>query len=141
VQPGDGVVRKLPPASADVDAEAPTGCARLNGETMQIPTQITLRHMAPSEALEARIREKAEKLPEFHGGVMRCHVVVEELALHHQQGRRFNVRVEVHVPGHEIAVNRDHDEDPYVAVRDAFDHAAEQLRELARRQRGEVKTH
>ena len=108
---------------------------------MQIPTQITLRHMPPSDALEARIREKAEKLPEFHGGVMRCHVVVEELALHNQQGRRFNVRVEVHVPGHEIAVNRDHDEDPYVAVRDAFDHVAEQLRELARRQRGEVKTH
>jgi ribosomal subunit interface protein len=132
---------KPAPASANVDAEAPSGCARLTGEIMQIPTQITLRHMPPSDALEARIREKADKLSEFHGGVMRCHVVVEELALHHQQGRRFNVRVDVHVPGHEITVNRDHDEDPYVAVRDAFDHVALQLRELARRQRGEVKAH
>jgi ribosomal subunit interface protein len=122
-------------------AAAAPGCGQIVGETMQIPTQITLRHMPPSEALEARIREKVEKLPEFHSGILRCHVVVEELALHHQQGRRFNVRIDVHVSGHEITVNRDHDEDPYVAVRDAFDHVAEQLRELARRQRGEVKTH
>ncbi len=88
---------------------------------MHVPLQITMRHMPQSEALEARIREKAAKLDEFHPNVTGCHVTVEEQRRHHQQGHWFNVRVAVRVPSHEIVVNRDHDEDPYVALRDAFD--------------------
>ncbi|HEY6024273.1 MAG TPA: cold shock domain-containing protein, partial [Pseudolabrys sp.] len=45
------------------------------------------------------------------------------------------------VPGHEVVVDRDHDEDIYVALRDAFNAAARQLEEVARTQRGDVKTH
>jgi cold shock CspA family protein len=37
--------------------------------------------------------------------------------------------------------NRDHDEDVYVALRDAFDAMARQLEEVARAQRGDVKAH
>jgi len=45
------------------------------------------------------------------------------------------------VPGHEVFVNRDHHEDVYVAVRDAFDTAARKLEEVARVDRGDVKEH
>jgi hypothetical protein len=38
-------------------------------------------------------------------------------------------------------VNRDHDEDPYIALRDAFDAVVRRLEDVARRQRGDVKTH
>jgi ribosomal subunit interface protein len=98
---------------------------------MQVPLTITMRHMPPSEALETAIRKKTAKLDEFHPNVTGCHVVIEEQRRHHQQGRWFSIRVEVHVPGHEIVVNRDHDEDPYVALRDAFDAVARRLEGVA----------
>jgi len=108
---------------------------------MQIPLQITIRDVEHSEALETRIRSKVEKLEEFFQHIMSCRVVVEMPHKHHHQGKHFNVRIDIGVPGHEIAVNRDHDEDVYVAVRDAFDAAKRQLEDYARKIRGDIKTH
>ena len=107
---------------------------------MQVPLQITVRDFPQSEALEARIREKAVKLGEFHPRITSCRVTVEELRKHHQQGRRFQVSLDVRVPGREIVVNHMHDEDVYVALRDAFDAARRQLEDMARAKRGDVKS-
>ncbi|HKI64368.1 MAG TPA: HPF/RaiA family ribosome-associated protein [Burkholderiales bacterium] len=108
---------------------------------MQIPLQITVRHMPTSDALEARIRDQAAKLEEFHPHLISCRVTVEEIARHQQQGRQFQVRIDAHVPGREIAASRDHHEDVYVALRDAFAAVTRQLEEDARVKRGEVKLH
>ena len=108
---------------------------------MQIPMQITIRDMEHSEALETHIREKAQKLDEFFKHVTSCRVVVEVPHKHHQQGKHFNVRIDIGVPGSEIVVNRDHAEDVYVALRDAFNAAQRQLKDYARKLRGDVKTH
>ena len=108
---------------------------------MQVPLQITVRDFPQSEALEARIREKAAKLEEFHPNITSCRVTVEEMRKHHQQGRHFQVSLDVRVPGREIVANHSHDEDAYVAVRDAFDAVRRQLEEAARVQRGDVKGH
>jgi cold shock CspA family protein len=51
------------------------------------------------------------------------------------------VSIDLRVPGKEIVANRDHHEDVYVALRDAFDAAKRQLEETVRLQRGEVKVH
>ena len=87
---------------------------------MKIPLQITIRDIPASDALEARIRKKAAKLEEFHPRITRCRVMVEEARKHHHRGRQFSVRLDVRVPGREIAVTREHDEDVYVALRDAY---------------------
>jgi ribosomal subunit interface protein len=108
---------------------------------MRVPAQITLRHIGPSDALEARIRTEITKLGEFYPDIVSCHVVVERQGLHRQQGSPFNVRIALHVPGHDLVVNRDHDEDAYIAVRDAFAHLTRRLEDIARRQRGDVKAH
>ena len=108
---------------------------------MQIPLQITVRDMEPSEALEARIRSKAQKLEEFFAHIVSCHVVVEMPHRHHQQGKQFNVRIDIGVPGNTIVLNRHQAEDVYVALRDAFDAAKRQLQEYSRVMRGDVKTH
>ncbi|MBU0621969.1 MAG: ribosome-associated translation inhibitor RaiA [Gammaproteobacteria bacterium] len=100
---------------------------------MQIPLQITIRGMPASEALETHIREKAMKLHEFFDHIMSCRVVVEMPHKHRHQGRQYTVHIDIGVAGSEIAVNRDHDEDVYVALRDAFDIAKRQLEEYARR--------
>src|SRR5512143_1833401 len=108
---------------------------------MQIPLQITIRDVDHSEALEAHIREKARKLDEFFNHIMSCRVVVEVPHKHHRQGKQYNVRIDIGVAGSEIAVNRDHAEDVYVALRDAFDVAKRQLEDYARKLRGDVKAH
>jgi len=100
---------------------------------MNIPLQITIRDVEHSEALEAHIREKATKLDEFFKHIMSCRVVVEVPHKHHQQGKQFNVRIDIGVPGSEIVVNRDHAEDVYVALRDAFDAAKRRLEDYARK--------
>ena len=111
-------------------------------ESLQVPLQITIRDMPRSEALEAHVRQKAAKLEEFYPRIVSCRVIVEELRKHHHQGRHFRVRIDVRVPGHhELVANRDHDEDVYVALREAFDIAVRQIDEHARVVRGEVKTH
>jgi len=109
---------------------------------MQIPLQIAVRGMAHSPAMDERIREKVAGLERFHSRVTGCRVTVSESHRHQQQGRHFEVRIDVRVPGHsEIVVNRQHDEDVYVAMRDAFDAATRQLEDVVRTKRDEVKSH
>lgn len=108
---------------------------------MKIPLQITFRNMPHSDALEAKINEKAAKLDRYYGRVMGCRIVVEESQRRQQQGKLFSVHIDITVPGKEMAVTRSENEDPYVAIRDTFDTAVRRLEEHARRQRGEVKTH
>ena len=108
---------------------------------MQIPLQVTLKDMPQSEAVESRIREKAEKLGRFYDRIISCRVVVESPQRHQHQGKLYSVRIDLTVPGAELVANRAQDEDIYVAVRNAFVAITRQLEDFARRQRGEVKTH
>ena len=108
---------------------------------MKIPLQITLRDISGSDAIETAIREKAEKLDHFYAHIMSCHVTVEMPGKHKHQGNEFNVRIDITVPGSEIVVNRAHNEDFYVALRDAFEVAKRQLEDYGRKQRGGIKVH
>jgi ribosomal subunit interface protein len=108
---------------------------------MQTPLQITIRHMAHSDALTTRVHEEVGKLSRFYPDIVGCRVVIEQRDRHKRQGRSFNVRIALCVPGHELIVNHDHDEDVYVALRDAFASLTRRLEDVARRQRGTVKKH
>ena len=110
---------------------------------METPLQITFRGMDPSEALEERVRVKTEKLETFYDGITSCRVVIEATG-RHQQGNLYHVHIDVGVPGTELVVSREPDqrqahEDAYVAVRDAFEAMARQVREYAQQQRGDSK--
>ena len=113
---------------------------------MQLPLQITFRHMAPSEAVDAAIRKHAEKLDRFARRIMACRVVVIAPHRHHRQGKLYEIRIDLTIPGEEIAVTREGaenhaHEDVYVAIRDAFNSAARLLEDHTRRFRGDVKSH
>lgn len=107
---------------------------------------ITFRNMDASEAVEAKVRERAAELAKFHDRIVSCRVVIEAPHRRHEQGKLFHIRVELKVPGREIVVKRDPSqhhahEDIYVAVRDCFDAVRRQLEDHARRRRGDTKTH
>ena len=108
---------------------------------MKLPLQISFHGIDHSDALYNAIRERAEKLDHYYPHIMSCRVVLELAGRHKRHGKQFAVRVDLKVPGGEIAVNRDHDEDVYVALRDAFDAARRKLEDTAREMRGDVKHH
>jgi ribosomal subunit interface protein len=113
---------------------------------MQIPLQITFRGIPHSDAVEAKIREKADKLDKFYPHIMSCRVAVEAEHQHHHQGNQYHIRIDITTPRKELVISREHHdkqayEDIYVAIRDAFNAATRQLEDYSRVQRGDVKTH
>lgn len=108
---------------------------------MQIPLQITFRDVESSAAIETHVREKAQKLELFYDRITSCRVVIGMIQKHHHQGKLYNVRIDLTVPGSEIVINRDKAQDVYVAIRDAFDSARRKLDDYGRKQRGDVKAH
>ena len=113
---------------------------------MKIPLQITFRNMEPSDAVEARIRDKAANLEQFAKDIMSCRVIVEAPHKHHNKGNIYAVKIDITLPGDEIIADRnpkqDHaHEDVYVAIRDAFNAVRRQLEDYVRLRRNKVKTH
>jgi ribosome-associated translation inhibitor RaiA len=107
---------------------------------MELSPQITFRGMASSEAIEAQVRDRVDKLDRFHPRIMSCHVVVECGHRHQRKGRIYHLSIAIKVPVHEIVVDRDPadhhaHEDMNVAIRDASDAARHQLEDVTRRTR------
>ena len=109
--------------------------------------QVTFRNMKTSPALEARIRELAQKLERLSSQIMRCQVLVDAPHhQHHEQGALFDFQIDIAVPGKEIVIGHTHTKNPahsnaYVALRDAFRVARRQLQEYERIRRRDVKEH
>jgi len=105
---------------------------------MQQPIRIVFRGMEPSPAVESRIQELALHLERFDQHITRCQVTVQAPHQHHHQGQLYDVRIQVRVPGRELAVSREGSqnhahEDVYVALRDAFEAAGRRLDEYVER--------
>ncbi len=113
---------------------------------MQLPLQITFRNIPPSEAIEARIREKLAKLEQVYDRITSCRVVLEAPHSHKHKGKIYAVHIDITVPEGEVVVShtsgdKHQHEDAYVAIRDAFNAARRQLENYSRKQRGDVKYH
>lgn len=106
--------------------------------------QITFRGLPPSEPIEARVRERVDKLDSLYDRISRCHVLIDTPHAHHHKGHLYEIHITIRVPQHDIVVshaseaNHAH-EDAYVAVRDAFDAATRQLEDYVRRRRDTLK--
>lgn len=109
---------------------------------MIIPLHIRFLNIPHSDAIEAEIRKRAEKLDRFCDHVMHCEVTVGTAGKHHAQGRMYEIHLDLTVSGTEIVINRVHrHEDVYVVIRDAFEAAIRKLQDFVREQRGGVKMH
>jgi ribosome-associated translation inhibitor RaiA len=101
------------------------GAARNNGRVQA--TQITLRNLRRSTALQRRIRDLRDHLDRYHPRIISCRVTLEESTPKPHGGRVFTVTVAVRVPGHEFISNHQHDEDVYLALHQSFDAVRRQL--------------
>lgn len=103
--------------------------------------QVTFRDIPYSYALENNIEEHADKLGEYIKRFIHCRVVLTISQNHKHQGKLYNVRIDLAVPGADIAVTRQLNEDIYVAIRDAFDALLRRIEDYSDKRQGEVKTH
>jgi ribosome-associated translation inhibitor RaiA len=106
---------------------------------MQVPLQITFRHLAHSDALATHIQRRAEKLEHLFDRMISCHVVVELAGHHHHHGDQYRVSINMGLPGRELIVgghppSEEHDRTNAHATADrAFDEATRQLEDWSRR--------
>lgn len=112
---------------------------------MQVPLQIHFQNMDPSEAMEARVRDRVARLERLVDTIISCRVTLEAP---HKQPHRSNVAIAINLglPGKDIVVKREqrrHETrgDSYQVIRVAFDIAERQLEEHLRISRHDVKTH
>jgi hypothetical protein len=99
--------------------------------------------MESSTAVETRVRELADHLGVFSDKITSCRVVLDSPHRHSHQGKVFNVKVQLALPGEDVVVDmerpqRDGHEDVYVVLRDAFDAAKRQLQQRMSSLRGDV---
>lgn len=111
---------------------------------MQSPVQITFRDISPSPSIAAHVERRAAKLDTFFDRIVKCHVVVEAPHRHSKHGKRFHVRIDLHVPGRELVVSKnpeDAKEDAYAAIDDAFGDAERVLEDFATSHKVDTKQH
>lgn len=107
---------------------------------MESPLKVCFQGMEPSDAIEAKIKERVERLGRYYDRITSCRVVVESPHRHQHSGRRYSVHLDIGVPGGKVEVTRDSNlgvdhADPFNAVNDAFETAERRLREFGDRQR------
>jgi ribosomal subunit interface protein len=92
------------------------------------PVQISYHGLESSPALSAIIETRAAQLARLNERILSLRVVVEAPPHHHRHGSRHRVRIELAIPHTEhVVVGHGIHEDPYQAVRRAFDVARRQL--------------
>jgi ribosomal subunit interface protein len=114
---------------------------------VELPLEITFRNVEKTEHLDDLIRNQADQLEKFHPHITSCRMAIEQPQKHQRSGNPYRVRLEVHVPpGHHLVVTSEpkhhdlHDTLDRVLT-DTFQAMERQLKELARRQRMDVKQH
>ena len=125
--------------------------------------EVTFRNIKTSAWLEREIRQRAGKLETYCPDIVACRVLVSKPHRHHEHGNRFDVHIDLVVPGEEIAVSHSPRlrevkgkdatagvkrveiegmrKDVLLVVRNAFAAAKRQLQDYARRRRLAVKSH
>jgi ribosome-associated translation inhibitor RaiA len=100
---------------------------------MHCSTEISLRGIPSSAALESYIDEEVRRLEGVCDSIRSCEVLAEALRTEKRQGAQIAVRLVIRLPGTEVVVNREHGEDIFMAVRHAFAAAVLQLKDHMRR--------
>lgn len=114
---------------------------------MRITPNITYRGIDKTDAIDSLIHEKIEKMEQFYQEITSCRVSVEKIHDHPDGGSPYKVRLDITVPeSREVVVNEKPKEGvQYVpleaVIRDAFETANRQLRELNEQQHNHMKTH
>ena len=112
---------------------------------MQTQPHIIFKNVDMSDAVEADVRDKIQKLEHFFDRIITCRVTIEAPHRHQYKGKIYNIKIDMVVPGKEIIVTRSGiqdqtHEDIYVAIKDAFISARRKLRDYVNKLKRHPKT-
>ncbi|MBD3233338.1 MAG: HPF/RaiA family ribosome-associated protein [candidate division Zixibacteria bacterium] len=114
---------------------------------MQVPLELTFRGFEKDTKVEEYIIKKLDKLERISEDIISCRVVIEKPQEHQKSGNPYRLRLNIRVPPEkEIVISRDPGDlemhkQLMSVVKDAFDAATRQLKEIKERRRAEVKAH
>jgi len=108
---------------------------------MQAPLEITFRRMAPSPSVAAAAAAWVARLDHLCDRIQHCHVWIDQPHRHQRHGASFQVKIDLAIPGDQIAVLQDGDDDVGVVLDDAFAAVRHQVHDRLRIHRGDVKHH
>lgn len=114
---------------------------------MKVTPEISYRGVDKTAALETLIAEKIEKLEQVYDRINSCSVAIEKTHDHPSSGSPYRVRIDITAPeNREVAVEESPDDGvqypPLEAViRNAFDAAIRQLKDLNEQQKEPVDRH
>lgn len=112
---------------------------------MKVPPEITYRGVDKTEAIETLIHEKIAKLERVCDHISSCHIAVEKEQDRPRDRSPYRVRLDITVPPeHELAAestmgHRTQYAELDTVIRDAFDKAWRQLRDLSKQQQEHAK--
>ncbi len=112
---------------------------------MQVPLELTFRHLDKSPAVEALIRRRVEKLEQYRHNIISCRVLVERPHQHESSGSPYRVLLSLGVPPVKDVIidsrpgQHELGESLQTIVNRTFDSAERRLKRLTERQRGNVK--
>jgi ribosomal subunit interface protein len=107
---------------------------------MKVPPEITYRGVDKTAALETLINEKIAKLERVCDHISSCHIAIEKNQERPRGRSPYRVRLDITVPpSHEVVAESNMGDRTQYAeldtvIRDAFDKAWRQLRDLSRQQ-------
>ncbi len=112
---------------------------------MNKPLEITFQGVEKSDAIVAKIAEKAAKLEKHYDRITHFRVVVAAPHRHSHKGKIYQIKIEIGMPDrapvivtHEPEVNQAH-QDLLTAIGEGFDAARRRLDETAERMSGTAK--
>lgn len=118
-----------------------------NGEGhVQIDPKVASRNVELTEPQKEQIRAGIRELERVFDRLTSCRIMVDQPDQRHRTGNLYHVRIDLTMAGSEIVVSRSPTgqrghENLRQALGEAFDRARRALVELARKQRGDIKSH
>lgn len=114
---------------------------------MQVPLEVSYRGVDKTPEIQSLIEEKTAKLEEICDYMIACRVAVEKPQEHQRQGNPHRVRLDISIPPNkDVVVTKEPSDmdmhDPLsVVIREAFNAARRQVKEIVERQAGRTKSH
>mgnify|MGYP002338634523 CR=1 FL=1 len=116
---------------------------------MQIPMEISYKHVDKSDWIDDFIHGQAEKLERYAKDIIACRVAVEMDHKRRTHGNPFHVRVEVSLPGKKrlvtssepLKAGEDNQQELRNVIRDAFRSMEKRLKKTQAERKHQVKTH
>jgi len=109
-------------------------------QLLRRPAELVVRNMTLPPPVREEIELRVDRLYRSSRRILRCRATLEGPGRHHRQGY-FQMRIRMHLSGHEIEVSRRAANEPAEAIREAFAAARRSVRAHLERIRGDVKTH